>query len=218
MACHGADARGYAICEVCRSADREPLTPWADPDVEYAPETLARTVWHALRHPIRFFERVKPTPDGWIAATLFGMICMSIGLVFTNLWTVLFLAEAAQLAEAAKELGVSVDTLQTLTFASIPFKVVLGFAIQTALFHAAIKIGGGDLHMKTTAKIVGYSGAAYLLMVVPPIAQFAVGPFLAILWIFNLRANALQMWEDMSPWRAMFVVAIPLAAGVFFMV
>lgn len=217
MACHGADARGYAICEACRTADRAPQTPWADPQAQYAPDTLLRTVWDALRHPIQFFKRVHPTTDGWLAASVFGMLCMGIGLAFSHVWQILFLSEATQFAEFANEIGVSADTLQTLMFVSIPFSVVFGFILQTGLFHAAIKIGGGKLDIKATAKIVGYSGAGYLLMIIPPIGKFALGHFLAIIWLFNLRANALQEWEDMGPWKSMFVVAIPLMLSVTFM-
>ena len=218
VACHGADARGYAVCEVCRSDHRQPLTPWADPESDYAPDTLLRTVWDALRHPINFFDLVRPTPDRWVAASIFGMLCTGVGLVFSKLWTVLFLADATQMAEVAEQAGVSPVSLQTLTFVSIPFLVVLGFAVQVALFHAAIKIAGGSFHMKTTAKVVGYSSAGFLLMLIPPIGTFALGQFLAIIWLFNLRANALQKWEDMNPWKAMFVVAVPLLPSMIFMV
>lgn len=216
MGCHGADQRGYAVCAACRRDAPVELTPWANPQTEYGPGALARSAKEALRHPFAFFGRVRPSAEGWFAAAAFGAICMGIGLTFSHIWKVTLLGDPADFAELAAQVGVSVETFRRLLFLSIPFTVVLGFVFQTGLFHAAIRLGGGKLPLGATAKIVGYSGAAYLLMAIPPIGEFALGHFLTIVWLFHLRANALQRWENMGTWRSMLVVAVPLLLGMGF--
>ena len=142
---------------------------------------------------------------------------MALGLTISHVWQVLFLEEPERWASFARQVGVTPDSLQVILFVSVPFSVLIGFAIQTGLFHLAIRIGGEELDVRTTAKIVGYSGAAYLLMLVPPLGDFALGHFLAIIWLFNLRTNALRHFFDMGPWKSMFVVGIPLMLSVLFM-
>jgi hypothetical protein len=88
--------------------------------------------------------------------------------------------------------------------------VALGFLVHSGVFHLAVKIAGGATSFGLSARIVGYASAGYIFLIVPPIGEFALGHFLAIIWLFNIEMGALRMYFQMGIWRSMGVVMATL--------
>jgi hypothetical protein len=216
-ACHGSDLRGYCVCAVCRQKYAPPTTAWEDPSRDYSPGAFAQTLRDVITSPRTFFEQVRLS-EAWVPAVVFGALCMSVGLVFSTGWQLLFTEQFNQaLVDYADQAGVGVQTFQTLMFALIPVRVIIGFGVHVGVLHLAIKLAGAQASFSLTARIVGYASAGYAFLLVPPIGEFALGHFLAIIWIFNLEVSALRTYFQLGMWRSLFVVMATLLLILPFM-
>ncbi len=209
-ACHGSDLRGYCICAACREKYAPPTTPWEDPRVEYSPRALGRTLLDVITSPRTFFGKVRFS--GSVApAVAFGLICMCLGLLFSTTWQLLFLDQVTKnLADLASQAGVSVHMLKIAAFVAIPLRAVLDFLIHATIFHLGVKLAGGRSTFSLSSRIVGYASAAYVFLIVPPIGDFVLGHFLAIIWLFNIEMGALRVYFRLGIWKSMFVVMATL--------
>lgn len=220
-ACHGSDLRGYCICASCREKYAPPTTPWEDPRVDYSPGAFGRTLRDVLTAPQSFFRTVRFS--GSVApAVVFGLICLSLGLVFSTTWR-MFLVDPQQLQEFIKQLGevthqvgLTVHMVKVVSFVVIPLRVALIFGIHTAAVHLGVKLAGKRSTLGLSARIVGYASAAYIFLLLPPIAGFAVGPFLAIIWLFNLQVGALRTYFNLSVGRTILVTVATLMLVIVF--
>lgn len=205
-ACHGTDLRGFCICATCREKFAPPQSAWEDPRTDYSPATFGRTLMEALRSPRTFFTRVRPTgPAG--PAVSFGLISMGVGLLFSNTWKLLFIEPFGQaLAELAKEMSTSMEVVRASMFLALPLQVGLAFLLHLGALYTALKLAGARPTMNAAARIVGYASAGYFLMILPPIGEFMLGHFLAIIWIFNLQMGALALLYRMGTWKTLAVV------------
>ncbi|MFP4599475.1 MAG: YIP1 family protein [Persicimonas sp.] len=209
-ACHGSDLRGYCVCAVCREKFAPPTTPWEDPNQEYSPAAFAQTLREVVTSPRSFFQKVRFS-DSWLPAIAFGAICMAVGLLSSTSWQFVFFEQAnARLAEVATQFNTSVQTVKMLSFVSVPFRVLIGLAVHVGVFHLALKLAGGRTSRAISARIVGYASAGYAFLLIPPIGEFALGHFLAIIWIFNLEAGAIRAYFGLGIWRALAVVMATL--------
>lgn len=205
-ACHGTDLRGFCICAGCREKFAPPQSAWEDPRTDYSPASFGSTLMDALKSPRTFFTRVRPTgPPG--PAVSFGLICIAVGLLFSNTWKLLFFEPFAQaLAELASDLSTSIEVVKVSLFLTLPLHVALAFLLHLGTLFLALKLAGARPTMRATARIVGYACAGYFLMILPPIGDFMLGHFLAIIWIFNLQMGALTLLYRMGVWKTLAVV------------
>jgi hypothetical protein len=74
---------------------------------------------------------------------------------------------------------------------------------------------GIETTFSLVARIAGYSLAAYVLMVFPPIGEFGLGHFLMVLWLFNLEVSAVRWFFRVGFWKSMGVVLLPFMLFLF---
>jgi hypothetical protein len=216
-ACHGSDLRGYCICSACREKFAPPTTPWEDANEDYSPSSFARTLTDVVTGPRSFFQKVRFS-SSWVPAVAFGAICMVVGLSFKTTWQLLFFDPYVKaLGDLAAQNGLSLEAIKVMAYVSIPFQVALGFLAHTGIFHMAVKIAGAHTTFGLSARIVGYASAGYIFFVVPPIGEFSLGHFLAIIWLFNIEMGALRMYFQMGIWRSMGVVLATLMMMMVFL-
>ncbi len=209
-ACHGSDLRGYCVCSTCREKFAPPTTPWEDPNEDYSPSAFGRTLVDVLTSPRTFFQKVRFT-GSWAPAVTFGLICMGVGMLFSTAWQMLFFEQYQEILKTvAEESGATLEMARTALFLAVPIRALLIFVAHVGIFHLATKIAGGHTDLSLSARIVGYASAGYALLVLPPIAEFPLGHFLSIIWVFNIEIGALRMYYRMGIWRAMFVVMATL--------
>lgn len=205
-ACHGTDLRGYCICAECREKFAPPRTAWEDPKLDYSPAAYGRTLWDALKSPRTFFGKVRPVAPPTPAVS-FGLISMTVGMLFSNTWQLLFVdAFGEALAELATEMSTSMEVVKASMFLAVPFQVALAFLLHLGALYLALRLAGAQPKMRATARIVGYASAGYILMVLPPIGDFMLGHFFAIIWIFNLQMGALTLKYRLGTWKTLAVV------------
>ena len=155
--------------------------------------------------------------DGaWLPATLFGLMAMTVGLLFDRVWKFTLQPELADtLTQFTSSPAVSPEQLRVMVFVTTPLSALLAAAVHIALLKAAIGIAGGKMtSWRPAARIAGYALGAYAFLVVPPIAGFEIGRFLTILWLFNLEASALQRFFGFDSWKATLTVLVPVF-GIF---
>jgi hypothetical protein len=205
-ACHGTDLRGYCICEACREKFAPPRTPWEDSGTDYSPAAFVRTLGDALKSPRTFFLKIRPSGPASPAVS-FGLICMGVGLLFSNTWKLLFFDQFGQaLSKMAADMGASLEMVKAAMFLSIPLQMALGFLLHLGILHLAVKLAGGRPSFGMTARIVGYASAAYAFMLIPPIGEFMLGHFLAIIWMFNIEMGALTLFFRLGVWKTLAAV------------
>lgn len=210
VACHGTDLRGYCICSACREKFAPPRTAWENTDTDYSPRAFLATLAEAIKSPRTFFMRIKPFGSVWPAVS-FGLIAMGLGLLFSNTWKLVFFDTFGQsLAKMAEEMGVGLQMVKAAMFLAIPVQMALGFLLHLLVLNTAIRLAGGRTRWGLTARIVGYASAAYIFMLIPPIADFMLGHFLAIIWMFNLEMGALALFFRLGPWKTLAVAMATL--------
>ena len=209
-ACHGSDLRGYCVCASCREKFAPPTTPWEDPRADYSPRAFGQTLWDAIKSPRSFFHKTRFS-GSWVPAVVFGAICLAVGLLFSSAWQLLLLDETGKLlAEMADKAGVTMEMARAAVFLAVPVRAVIVFGLHLGLFHLAMKVAGARSNLSLDARIVGYSLSAYAFLLIPPIGDFALGHFLAIIWLFNLEVTAVRLYFRMGVWKSMFAVMVPL--------
>ena len=215
--CHGTDLRGLALCAPCR-AKRNPYTAIA---WEHVPGPSLRgffsTVLAVLFSPRSFFLRMNPLAPRWAPAASFGILAIALGTLFQTLWQKAFSPEYAEAIQRyTEELGTSTTMAEFAVFASIPFGSIALYFLHTAMLFFALRIFGiEDASWSLVARIAGYSLAAYLLLIFPPLGTFSLGHFLMVVWLFNLEVSAVRWFFRLGPWRSMGVVLLPLMLFLF---
>ncbi|MFB6352436.1 MAG: YIP1 family protein [Bradymonadaceae bacterium] len=209
-ACHGFDRRGFAVCPACRGDPDRSRPLWERGEDQYTPRAYARTIWQVIRHPRQFSERI-PLEEGWLPALLFGFITMTVGLLVDRAWTLAlqpeFLSTLTEYTEAAQD--IPRDQLRLMVFLTTPVSVLLAGAVHIGALKAAVDIAGGSASWTGITRIAGYAFGSYLFFLIPPVAGFPIGRLLAIVWLFNLEASALQNHYGFEPWKATFTVVLP---------
>lgn len=213
--CHHADLRGFAICGPCRRDLLPPTVPWEEEASSVFTRFLT-TAYFALRSPRRFFGRFSFAPQ-WAPAALFGILCITIGSALGVGWQKAFSSDyAVQLQQAQADVGIAAPILEFLIIATIPFAAVFLYFAHTALFFGMLRLMGVDrATWSATARITGYSMAAHLLFVFPPIGEFSLGHFLMLFWLFNLEIGAVRRLFGLGFWKSIGVVLLPLFVFMF---
>ncbi len=214
--CHHADLRGFAICGPCRRQLLPPTIAWERDDHTSSLARFFTTAMMALRGPRSFFSRFSFGPH-WGPAAFFGILCIAVGSAMGTGWQRAFSdTYAEQLQRVQADVGVSLPIIEFLVFATIPFAAVMLYFVHTALLFAMLRIARVQSASWTaTARITGYSMAAHLLFVFPPVGQFSLGHFLMLIWLFNLEVAALRGLFGLRFWKSIGVVLLPLFVFMF---
>lgn len=214
--CHSADLRGLAICQSCQLALSPPSIPWETASSGPTLNGFIQTTVAALSAPRSFFLRYAPQ-DHWGLAAIFGIFCVTLGTFISTFWQRLFNAEYGErFLQYHEQFGLSPQFAELLLFASIPLGAVILYFVHTGLLYLALRaIQVESATWSLVARITGYSLAAYLLMVFPPIAEFSLGHFLMVLWLFNLEVSAVRWFFGIGFWRSMGIVLLPFMVFLF---
>lgn len=213
--CHRATITGYALCSTCEQTIRSALqTDW-----EAAHGVIARvkafwTTAFAVNTGARnFFGSLAPL-GGWLRAISFGITAQMIGLFAQLLWSWMFLPEFGELVtKTATDAGTSETVSAVLLFAVVPIGAPIIFGAHLGLLWAALRLFGADAHWRLVALIAGYSSAAHLWQLVPPIGEFPIGYMLAIVWLVNVElVGVRRFFPDLNVWKAMGAVFLPFFA------
>lgn len=209
-ACHGYDRRGLALCPTCRGVSQSELPPWECTPADYTPRGYIRTLWQILRYPRTFFEGFRA--DGkWLPALLFGFVSMTVGLLIDRVWKFAMDPEfISTLNELTASQPLAPEQMRILVFLTTPLTVLLAGALHIGALKTAISIAGESCEWRTATRLGGYSLGAYLMLILPPVYGLSVGHFLAVLWLFNLEASALQRFYGFGPWKSTFTVMLPV--------
>ena len=136
---------------------------------------------------------------------------MGFGLFFNLLWQKAFSpAHGERLEHFHDQLGIAPALAELLLFASIPFTAVFLYFLHTLLLYLGLRAFGiHRVSWTLLARITGYSLAAALLLIVPPIGEFSLGHFLMIVFLFNLEVAAVRQFFGVGFWKSMIAVFVP---------
>lgn len=211
--CHRTTVLGFALCSSCEAEVRREILPaWetASSLVEYA-SAFPTSAWRVMFAGRRFFAWLPPT-GGWLRATTFGVIARMIGTTAQVGWSWLLIPGYAD--EITANVDVSTADAVTLAFLAIPVVAPLMLFIHCAMLWASLRIFGLRASFRLALRIGGYSSAAYLLYLIPPVAEVPIGHLLMVFWLLNIELVAVRRYfPTISHWRVMGVVFLPFIAA-----
>ena len=180
------------------------LPPWEERERYGFLNALYLTCKDVLLTPGSFFRRM-PTRIGITQPLLFALVVGVIGAFFKWMWSLtgsslqMFVAEdAAEVLERPLTYG--------LIFVLSPAITCVHLFVGAGIVHGCLALTGGNrLGFEATFRVVAYSLAAALLLVVP-----ICGSPLCLLWGLAVVVIGLHRIHDIEPWRAILAVLLPL--------
>lgn len=214
---HAHDLRGFAICPACIQQSARPGIPWEEETQGSWLESLAHTVWLALRYPSEFFELARAGRPA-LPALLFGVTLSAFGATLQFVWFFLFEPNADTLLRAGSPMQVPIAWLRAYALlASLISGPIIclayGLLLRVTLIFAQV-----PHHAPALARVVGFSMAAYVWMLLPPIAGFPLGAALTVGWMFHLSTHGLRRFiPSASPLRLTLVVTGAMMMFILFL-
>lgn len=208
--CHRAALTGYAVCAHCGERVAEVLqTRWERAStVPQAMHAFLFTSVAVLGSGRTFFATL-PSFGPVFRPILFGAIAYTIGAEAASLWSWLFVDSFPELIEeAAKQTSMTPEAAFAATLVVLPFIAPFIILLHAVLMHGSLKVFGASARFGLVCRIVGYSSAAYLFQLIPPIAEFPVGHLLTVVWLVNVQMVAIRRYFDLGLWRSMAVVFV----------
>ena len=205
--CHSTTLHGYAVCERCPVAEGMiPKTSWERAQgFEHAYAFLHTSV-AILSNPRTFFGFISKY-GSWIKPAILGLACSTFGAFLGLTYQLRFIGQTAEIVDQlAVEVGVSKANAILLLYLSVPWSAMLVFAVHIVMLHLSLKVAGDDGDWRAATRIVGYSSVAHLFMIVPPLFEFPVGHFFAIMWLFNLEVTGVREFFGLSFGKSILVV------------
>ena len=216
-ACHTHEPRGRLVCAACRRLLVLSHGPaWERPQRAWM-TALSETTVQVIRHPSAFFPRLPPQTSplaGWI----FGSMFMAMGMMLCVIWETT-LSPMPQ----PRLVGPTPDHLQSVQnmalFLRVPLLPPMLLLIHATTLWGALRLSGARAQWGQVLRVCGYASVAYLLCVVPHIAGFPLGVFLALVAQNNLIFKGLHALYDIPLVRAWRLSLIPLLihGGLFFL-
>ncbi len=216
--CHNVDLLGRAICAPCLEARVVPTIPWETTDsLSSAFSGALETWWQVLRHPRRFWQSYRASTH-WVFPSLFAVASIALGLFFSSFWQRQLSPDYADhLLRLQDTIGLSIPALEFLLVASLPLTALILFGIHSLSLLFSLRLFQIQRATWTdVAQISGYSCAAFLWLIIPPIADFGLGQFMLILWLFNLEVTALRLRYRLGFWTSILIVFPPLLLLLLF--
>jgi hypothetical protein len=176
--------------------DAGPGVPWEDRDRLGFGNALVETTKQVLGSPTAFFARLSPS-GGLGAPLLYAIVIGWIGVVAASLYSALFQSIVGAGAGAFTE---NPELSAALGFAQgwfgffmqvvlAPVGLAIGLFIAAGIFHVMLLIlGGAREDFEATFRVVGYSQATAILMVVPFCGSFVAWVWSLVLYILGLAA------------------------------
>jgi ribosomal protein L37E len=170
---------------------------------DYPLSAFLDTIQESFFKTDHFFSKIQNSSNK--SALLYGLLCGSIGIVSTFLWSLI-------LPDSFKQISTT-ETAKNLIFT--PFILILQILLTTAYVHFLLLISKSrKAPIGTTFKISCYSLGALVLNVIP-----AVGTFLAFITWFYLIITGIHQIHHLSKLKAFVIMIFPvlfLFMAVFF--
>lgn len=178
------------------------LPPWERRDRFGFLNGLYLTVKDVLFAPGRFFHRM-PSQVGILQPLLFSLVLGALGTLIVWLYS-LVASSIQMLVPGGLELSDSLD--QFFLFLCSPLLVTVGVFFQAALTHVMmLMLGGNRLGFEATFRVVAYSEATSILLLVP-----ICGSALALIWSLIVLIVGLYNIHETAPWKAVVAVLAPM--------
>ena len=212
--CFGHDMRGMLICKNCRLEVQRHIGPsWETPGDDQL-QSFFSTLWSAVRSP-NTFVHTMPMRRPWFPAAIFGIVCITGGLLIATMWEFLLNERANdQLIQLIGQKDIPTTALRAMAFARAVVIAPLIMLFHVMTLHAVLNLAGVSADRGTVARIFGFACASYVFLLIPPIAGFPIGYMLMIIWLFNVEAHAIQRFYDVSSTKATLIVLVPTFLGV----
>jgi hypothetical protein len=213
-------SEGQAYCQHCgmrlsEAAPSAPVagmrekTPWEDREHQGLFGGLSKTLKQVLFSPGDFFKTM-PVTGGLTDPLLFGLILGMTGALFSYFWQIALsgvmqdFMPPQMLAASEHSLfqGASLAVLAICT----PFLIILWLFILSGMLHLfLLMVQGAKSGFEATFRVVAYSEAPYLFLVLP-----FCGGFLAWIWSLVIILIGLQHAHETTGGKAAFAVFLPL--------
>ncbi len=216
-------SEGQAFCQYCGlrlfEASPEPApigpgagmrgkTPWEDREQLGFFGGLFETLKQILFSPGEFFKRM-PVTGGLTDPLLFGLIFGMTGALFSYFWQIalhgvmrnFMTSEMLAVSESSLFQGASLALLALCA----PFLVILWLFMLAGMLHLfLLMVQGAKQGFEATFRVVAYSEAPYLFLVLP-----FCGGLLAWVWSLVLILTGLQHAHETTGGKAAFAVFLP---------
>ena len=183
-------------------------TPWEERRTLGFYPSLFKTIRDILFHPTEFFQKM-PVTGGLTDPLLFGLIIGSIGMMFQYLWDVMLhdsmrtfmTTEMQRAAEQGTMGGIS----SSIGMVLIPFLVMVWLFVVAGTYHVVLSmVRGVKAGFEATFRVVGYSMAPFLFMIVP-----YCGGGITLLWVMTLAIIGLREAHETTGGKAGLAVLFP---------
>jgi hypothetical protein len=166
----------------------------------------------SMLEPGRFFESV-PSEGDYISPLFYGMICISIGMIFTTLYQFLFrgLSLLLQLFthHPANEIILGTSVSAIITLAVVVASPIAGFVnlfLYSAIFHFFLwMVGGNKKGYEATFRVFAYAQGPQLLQIVP-----ILGAFVTFVWQYVLLIIGFKKVHQATTGQAVATVLLPI--------
>lgn len=179
--------------------------PWEQRPPYSLVDAFVQTICEVMLEPRTFFSRL-PVGLGHLQPVLFAVAVAVVAALLDWMWSLalgsLPLALFPGLGGVPR--GPLVATGQLLL---APVIAVMAVYARAAVFHGILRLlGSGRLGFEATLRVVAYSRAAQLLVVVP-----ILGPPVGMIWELALTVIGLARGHECQTWQAAVAVLAPAA-------
>ncbi|MCK5554593.1 MAG: YIP1 family protein [Deltaproteobacteria bacterium] len=189
-----------------RSAEKGKYCPWEDMERLGFFEAFLTTLREVLFSPTQFYGRM-PTSRGLTNPLIFALILGVLGGVLGLTWQQVFTVQLEQFP-------LSTTHLVGITIA-LPFLVLVGLYIISAIVHLCLVVVGGNRKgFEATFRVIAYSWSTQIFTLVPLVGSFIIPIYALVIAIIGLRES-----HGIGSGRATLAIFLPfIAIVVFFMV
>ncbi len=183
-----------------------------------------RAFWESLKlsmlEPGRFFDSV-PAQGGYTNPLLYGLICMSSGIIFSTLYQFVFqgfgavLQYAAQLPMKDIMMGTGFTILIGVgAIIASPISSFINLFLFSGIYHLFLMmLGSGRNKYEATFRVYAYAQGPQLLQIVP-----FVGTLAALVWQYVILVVGFKKLQNASTAQAVGAALLPfvLICGLTF--
>ncbi len=186
-------------------------TPWEQRSELGLWQGLCQTMKGVLFSPENLFNSM-PHKGGFIEPLAFGLLFGSLGSMFALFWQVFFLSTRLRSMLGDFNLGhLTLGILFAVTIILIPFFVVLGMFLWSAIWHLLLLIvGGANKGYEATFRVVAYSRATQIWLLIP-----FIGGVICWIWQLVVQIIGFRNTHETSYARVVFALIIIVAFFIF---
>jgi len=208
---------GQQFCNFCGSplagSEEGKYSPWEDAENLGWPQAFIQTINNSLFSTKSFFAQL-PSYGGYQKPLIFGIILASIGMIFQQVWSVVF-----QMGPLG-QYGGRAMAIALIVFAPVLAAILL--PLSSLLFHACLLLVSERTHkgFEATLRVCCYSRSAGLCQFVPvlgPLADAILGTYLLVIGLREVHgiSTGKAAVAVFLPWIVIIVVGAMLVFVAF---